>query len=231
MNKLKNMIFTICIIITNIILLLSAYFIYPFIALKYLIAIICGDAIINMIYIVCCINIYKKTEQTDKLPKHNISAIIVSVIFVLGFTCLLIHMTAIDHIAKTHGSYNTNRSYTELTQSIDSTPVESVLPDNLDGGIIIYYRFGCPDCDAVYSDLSKQLENKNNVYWVSTESEQGKTLLKAYPVNVVPSGIYIYRNKTQDLVYTKKILYNKSADITLNTAAIDRLLELQQEHK
>lgn len=140
-------------------------------------------------------------------------------------------MTAVDHIAKTHGSYNTNRSYTELTQSIDSTPVESVLPDKLDGSIIIYYRFGCPDCDAVYSDLSEYLKNKNNVYWVSTESEQGKTLLKAYPVDVVPSGIYIYRNKTQDLVYIKKILYNKSADITLNTASIDRLLELQQEHK
>ena len=47
--------------------------------------------------------------------------------------------------------------------------------------MLIFFRFGCSDCEAVYQDLSLALQNKPDIYWVSTMSNQGQDLLSKYP--------------------------------------------------
>lgn len=127
--------------------------------------------------------------------------------------------------------------------SIKNSPIEDTIPDDLDGSIIIYYRFGCTDCEAIYTDLSKSISGKNNIYWVSTESKQGKELIKTYPVNSVPSGIYIYSDKQNGNSYVQKPLYKTSEnaknhenaiysnDVVLDKTALERLLYLQKKQK
>lgn len=104
---------------------------------------------------------------------------------------------------------------------------------NLDknGNIIIYYRFGCKDCEAIYKDLNSFKKNNNNIYWVATKSNNGKVLLQKYPVSEVPSGIIIQNNNdyTQYALY-KTISENEKDHYTIvDQTALNRLLELQKQ--
>lgn len=94
-----------------------------------------------------------------------------------------------------HGDYNAPLSVSRAVTAIEYSPEENVLPEDyneLKGKIILYFRFGCQDCEDVYEDLSRQIEPvKDDVYWVSTRSEQGEKLRETYPVDHVPSLVYI----------------------------------------
>lgn len=129
-----------------------------------------------------------------------------------------------------HGAYTDDMTVKTMYDGIKYSPIESKLPDNLEGCIVLYYRFDCPDCHAVYNDLSAAVKDKDSIYWVSTRSEQGKALLAQYPVNEVPSGIYFRKNTYSDaLTYTKKVLYttDSSENTVLYKDNLNRLLELQ----
>lgn len=133
--------------------------------------------------------------------------------------------------AKKHGLYSSNITFSQLNTSIENSPEESVLPEDLSGTVVIYYKFGCEDCEAIYPDLKAALGG-SAVYWVSTQSEQGKELLKTYPVEDVPSGIYIRQDNYNDSVpFTAKLLYtsDENGNIVLDKQAIERLLYLQSE--
>lgn len=136
--------------------------------------------------------------------------------------------------AKSHGLYTNDITLTQLIDGLRNTPKEDTLPDDIAGSIILYYRFGCPDCEAVYPDLKTVVENHpdNRIYWVSSKSEQGRTLLETYPVEEVPAGIYIRQdNYGGGLTYTQKPLFktDENGTTTLDAAAIERLLYLQTE--
>ena len=130
------------------------------------------------------------------------------------------------HTARTHGYRGSITTNAEgLWKTIHTSPIESKLPDDLNTlkqSVIIYYRFGCPDCDAVYPELSKIFSQIDNVYWIASRSEQGKTLLEKYPVNEVPTAIYIKSDGTQ-LTY---VLYeNTNNGTTINTENINDLMD------
>lgn len=136
------------------------------------------------------------------------------------------------NMAISKGMENKSTPVISVIKSNMYTPFEDELPDDLTGAIVIYYKYGCPDCEAVYPALSKRLSNTNNVYWISTEGDQGKLLLQLYPVDEVPSGIYIRnKNYNQSIPYTAKQLYttNETGNVILNEDALDRLLYLQTE--
>jgi hypothetical protein len=121
-----------------------------------------------------------------------------------------------------------------MYEGIRYSPIEDELPENLTGYIVIYYRFDCPDCHAVYDELSEQVKDNDKVCWISSRSTQGKALLASYPVDEVPSGIY-FREYTYGgaLTYTKKRLYTTDDDgnTILSSNGINRLLELQSSAK
>lgn len=97
--------------------------------------------------------------------------------------------------ALSHGMYDISNPISDLSRINRRTPVESALPPDTDGALIVYYRYGCPDCEAVYDELKSKLDARGTpYYWVSTRSDQGRALLDEYVVDDVPSVLYIYPN-------------------------------------
>ena len=153
-------------------------------------------------------------------------------IIITGVILLTIMISCL--VGMQHGLYTTNLTLYQLYHSIDNTPIEDKLPDNLSGAIILFYRFGCTDCEAIYNDLAEYVTDADNVYWVSTRSKQGQELRAKYPIESVPTGIYISKDTDDETpVFTKKTLDTKTSDglVILNTDAIDRLLYLQEQNR
>ena len=136
-----------------------------------------------------------------------------------------------------HGMTEMNISLVEMLDCIKNSPVEDSLPENyneLKGSIIIYYRFDCPDCKAIYNELSQKVKDNLNVYWVSSRTEQGKKALEKYPVEKVPTGIYIRKEDFgEEINFTAKVLYkaDENEKTVLDEESIDRLLYLQNEKR
>lgn len=125
-------------------------------------------------------------------PKSNKKISILQIVFLLIF----IISAGIDlwfvSATKAHGLYTYNENLTNIWSYMKKTPKESSLPKNLNNTVIIYYRFDCPDCHAVYDRLIEDTKNANSpVYFISTRSNQGKELRKSYPTMSVPSVLYI----------------------------------------
>lgn len=107
---------------------------------------------------------------------------------------------------------------------------------NLDqqGNILIYYRFGCGDCEAVYDSLKAATAGKEDIYWVASRQSVGRELLQKYAVQEVPAGVVILG----DGMYVSHVLGNSvydqlngTEDIQMDAYALDRLLELQEREK
>lgn len=104
---------------------------------------------------------------------------------------------------------------------------------NLDhqGNILIYYRFGCADCEAVYDSLNAETAGRENIYWVASRQARGQELLQKYTVAEVPAGVIIQA----DGMYVSHVLCDfiydgpeETGGIQLDKYALGRLLELQK---
>ena len=131
--------------------------------------------------------------------------------------------------AKKHGYYgDLNATASSLWRGIQNSPVEDTLPTDLNQCIIVYFRFGCKDCEATYHTISKTLSAYEKVYWISSRSAQGKQLLETYPVAEVPTGIYI-NTEGSYLAYTLykpttegPVVDNTELEHLINAATYDR---------
>ena len=131
-------------------------------------------------------------------------------------------------IARTHGCTNAQLKKTttnDIWHSIDYSPAEDTLPEDKNSKIILYYKFGCKDCEAIYQDLYLQTKDIPDIYWIATRSEQGINLRKQYPVKNVPSGIAV--NHTGNTL--TKVLYRKNRNqTTLDTDNLSELIRFQK---
>jgi len=139
-------------------------------------------------------------------------------------------------VATQHGLTTSDITISKMNKGINGTSIESVLPDDLNNTIVIYYKFSCPDCHAIHQELTDAINAQPDakIYLVSTQSAQGKDLKSKYPVDEVPSGIYISDTIVADGEgYIKKVLYttDENGDQHLNTANLTRLLQLQTEQR
>ena len=241
----SNIIKAICLTIIPISFAVSLLALYQMLSIFPLAIITTVFVIGGIIYTVCC---FKHREHIGIIP------MCASCTFTLICICTVIYTITIFSTAQTHGMYTSDMTISETKSSIEKSPVEDTLPEDINGSIVIYYRFGCTDCEAIYTDLSKTISDKDNIYWVSTESDQGKKLMDAYPIDSVPSGIYIYNNKQNSNTYVQKPLYKTSEnasvtffettedaenlknaiysnDVILDKTALERLLYLQEKQK
>ena len=178
---------------------------------------------------------YNRADKTNDKQRLRFRGRIYCLIAVLCFMGI-ISMSILNVVGLSHGMHTNDMSLPKTITSVMNSPSEDNLPENKDelkGCIIIYYKFGCPDCEDIYTDLKNALNGHDKIYWVSTESTQGKELLKEYPVSDVPTGVYIRKNSySSALKFTKKCLYTKTDGKTvLDTKGLNRLFELQKEGK
>lgn len=188
-----------------------------------------------IIITILAVTIFKFKHGADIKHKRfaKVTLISASICAILSFAVMLT-LNISYSVAQKHGAYTRNMTIETMYDGIARSPIESTLPENLDGCIIIYYRFDCPDCKAIYDDLMTASENVDNIYFVSSRSEQGSALLNQFPVEEVPSGIYI-RMYTYNgaLTYTKKVLYytDENGNIIFDVADFNRLVALRAEQK
>lgn len=149
--------------------------------------------------------------------------------------CLILYVSTAS-IAYLHGAdYEALQKFglIRTIQAINKSPVADKGSEiDSQGNILIYYRFGCQDCEAIYHELKKEVSGKNNVYWIASRQHEGQKLLQKYTVSEVPAGVIIQSND----MYISYILYKEITDtitnetkIEFNIEGLNRLLELQQK--
>lgn len=179
------------------------------------------------------LTIYCKPGQSVEKRLVAKSVCAHTILSVAIITMILLILLMGEYIVATfHGLYTTDLTVKQLHTGIKNTPVEDKLPDDIEGCIIIFYKFGCTDCGAIYEDLSAYTKDLENVYWISSRSEQGKALRVTYPIESVPTAIYIHVN-SDDNSYTKKALHadDNNGNTILDTSAFERLLYLQEQNR
>lgn len=120
----------------------------------------------------------------------------------------------------------------ELAHHNRRVPAESTdtpAGTSLAGSIIIFYRYGCTDCDAVYDRLKTLTKGREGIYWVCSRSDRGRALLQLYPIDEVPCAVYVRKTPVDGAAsYVKKNLYSPLLQ-GLDEEALERILQLQLE--
>lgn len=156
--------------------------------------------------------------------KVRMTALLTLSIINTALIASLIVVTSVYQAAQRHGMYDNSISTAQMFRSLRLTPEEDELPSDLRHSIILYYRFTCSDCEDVYPEINRALRGRSNIYWVSTRSEQGSRLMEQYPVEQVPTGVYI----DSDLKPHIYLLFSRENGKAIpDNDAIQRLLNLQ----
>lgn len=119
----------------------------------------------------------------------------------------------------------------EIIYSVKHTPIESKLPNDLTNATIIYYRFGCNDCNKIDNQLQEKFKDSPKTYWVATRSKQGKDLREDYPIESVPSAVYITEDK-KGIVFdlATKTTINEKVSTSVNEDNVNTILHMQTAH-
>lgn len=165
----------------------------------------------------------------------NKKTILIPIVSLCLCILTLIPALSITAVAKNHGMQSINIKITDAIDNIKYTPVQDKkLPEDQRGCIIILYKFTCNDCKAIYNELSETLKQTENVYWISSESELGKSITEDLEITEVPTGIYMrynnYNNSVKAVKYSLATT-DTSDNIILNKTVIERLLYLQEQKR
>ena len=197
---------------------------------KITIAIIAALIVVFLAAAIVTTRLYLKSKNSDK-PMHPTKVALPWICTVVLLLCLA--YTGINVAAAyDHGYYGQDASLAQLVNTTDRTPHDqsAELPDELTSCIVVLYKYGCPDCDAIYDDLAQSVKNANvKVYYVSSKSERGSGLCAAYDVNDVPTAIAY----ADDSSVLQKILYYTDDDKNshFDADAFDRLIEWVNDTK
>lgn len=102
--------------------------------------------------------------------------------------------------------------------------------DEQKGSIVVFTKFGCPDCAAIRPDLLNMISNKKHIYIVSSQSDYGKKYAKECDFRTVPTAVYFYRHtQPNGAKYAQYPLdLHKNYKVTLDKEAFKQLLALQE---
>ena len=171
------------------------------------------------------------TIENTKLTKiHNVALKTGITTFALAIVCLFIY-GCIFSKAKKYGAYGDfykKNTLAEIKYNIDHGFIDqsAEVPTDPKGCVIIFFKWGCPDCANVHNDLLKKLKEYDlfKTYFVSVQSDKGQQLIRQYPIDSVPSGIYIYYDMNSGVEYQQKVLNDGTK---LNEYNLDTLLSVQ----
>ena len=123
----------------------------------------------------------------------------------------------------------------EVIAANGKTPVSQTLPSERNGGIVILYKYDCPDCEAIYGRLNDAIRDTGakNVHFIASSSETGRELIKEGDIPTAPTGIYLRHealNNGSAMTHIPLATSNGNETV-LDTAALKRLVLLQSNGK
>lgn len=146
---------------------------------------------------------------------------------ITAMTCL-VTLLAICHEANVRTIPYGTLSIGDLPEKIQMTLKEDQLPEDITNHIIVFYKYGCPDCESIHRSLTTLKKNKDDLLFIASNSEQGEKLRETLPVTDVPCGFYIH----SDGSYTNATLYIVDENGSrFDQNAMNRLLQLQAEKR
>lgn len=177
---------------------------------------------------------WRKIGMTFRLIM--ILSFIASMFFILYYSTL--NKKALD--AGAYNNMQKTQKISEIKKHLRYGFKESKnLPDDLKGQIVIVFRYGCMDCDKIHDELFEYIDKNNieNIYFVSSESDQGKNIIYPYGegntclIEKVPSIIYFSNHPQEEYDNYNQPLYSYDIDgrIYCVTDAIDLCLNLREE--
>lgn len=123
----------------------------------------------------------------------------------------------------------------EIIRINNETPVSQTLPKERNGAIVILYRYGCPDCEAIYDDLHKTIDELGlkDVYYVASSSKYGQELVEEGDIRYVPTGVYLRHEALANgaSVTHIQLASENGNETVLDTAALKRLALLQEKQR
>lgn len=153
---------------------------------------------------------------------------------IIFFTISLLSIIAYSVIfakAKKYGAYGDfykKNSIAEIDYNIKNGFIDQSdeVPDDPKGCVIIFFKWGCTDCLNIHDELLEKLTEYDlfKTYFVSSKSDRGQELLAEYPMDSVPSGIYIYYDMSNGVAYQGHVLNDGTS---LNEYNLDTLLSVQ----
>lgn len=166
----------------------------------------------------------KLTERTNHAVRLSIIAFALALICLFGYS--LIFSQARKYGA--YGDFYKKNTLSEIQYNIAHGFVDQSdeVPEDPKGCVIIFFRWGCPDCTNIHDALLEKMKEYDlyKTYFVSSRSDRGQELIEQYPIEAVPSGIYIYYDMNSGVPYQYKVLNDGTA---LDEYNLDTLLCVQ----
>lgn len=125
-----------------------------------------------------------------------------------------------------------NYSIFEIIETNQNTPISEEVSLDDDGAIVILYKYGCPDCEAIYDELNDFLTDADidNVYFVASSSESGETLIEEGQITSVPSAIYIRHEALSNgstINWVSITTTDSDSNVSFDSTVLEYLIRLQ----
>ncbi len=167
-------------------------------------------------------------RTTQLICRASAGVTVGAVVCSLMLGCVWAYATFAKSMAST---YWTDHSLTEVVTHAQSVPTSAETVEA--GDLVILYKFGCSDCDAVYDDANALAAEKGvTLKWVSTDTELGRELAEKHGIDWTPTGVYMLNDKIGDTEIIQLRIDKVEDDQTvLDTDALSNLIEYQQKGK
>lgn len=148
-----------------------------------------ASAISLTAFLVVCAT-YADKPRTDRAGR--VAARVTLVAFVVA-TALFCSLAVFYRSAAACGLWTPNIELTSAIESMRSgnTPQDEsagIVGADLTDTVVVFYRFGCPDCEATHADIVEWAQaNGLRLRWVSTRSDEGRAVFGATTLTEVPS--------------------------------------------
>lgn len=151
-----------------------------------------------------------------------------TVVSALAISALYVYAVCSKHMSP---AYWGNHSLIEVIDHAQTVPTSA---DSIEqGDLVVFYKFGCPDCDAVYDDANAlAAESGVTLKWVSTDTDLGREFAETHGIDWTPTGVYVLNSKIGDTEIVQMHIDKTEDDQTiLDADALTNLIEYQQKGK
>ncbi len=187
----------------------------------------------NIAYITLLIAIVLAVTFAGMFVRHfiwrhiGIAVALIVILFAIGSGLLFLNST----MQQKGYTGKEGITWTQALKAIPYMPDRDDLdmPDLISGSIVIFYRYGCTDCMAVFSDMEDAVSSSGiTVYHIPTRSEKGELLRQTVQIPAVPTGVYYgYDGR----VYIYPLDKKENGQTVFNTESWEKLMALVLEKR